>query len=361
MRCARADCKMCPLWLRAVDDPGGYEFRVLLLGSIGRKCAIATVGSLRCGTSAMLLVVLTWFLHSVRNFGPSMFSRIRPLLELIRFSHTVFALPFALLAAVLAWRERGTGFQVRELIGVLLCMVFARSAAMAFNRLVDRRIDAENPRTAGRHLPAGLLSVPAVAVFTGFCALAFIASTLLFLPNRWPIYLSVPVLAFLLGYSFAKRFTQWCHYWLAAALMLSPLAAWIAITGTLSWPPVLLAGVIFSWVGGFDIIYACQDTEFDRSNRLFSVPSRWGIPTALRIAMFSHLCTIACLFGLWWAADLGGVFLAGVALVSALLIYEHWLVRPDDLSRVGVAFFNVNAVISLGLLAVGLADIWMVG
>ncbi len=286
-----------------------------------------------------------------------MLNQLRQLLGMIRFSHTVFALPFALLSAALAWQH--TSFRWRDLFGILLCMIFARSAAMAFNRLVDRGIDAENPRTAARHIPTGILSVTAVTVFTVVCSIAFVASTLLFLPNRWPIYLSVPVLLFLLGYSYAKRFTVWCHYWLATALMLSPIATWIAITGTVDIAPVLLAAVIFFWVGGFDIIYACQDTDFDREKNLFSVPARWGIATSLRIAMFSHLCTIACLFGLWYVAGLGLVFLIGITCVAGLLMYEHWLVRPDNLTRVGVAFFNVNAIISIGLFVVGLADLWL--
>ncbi|QDT39632.1 UbiA-like polyprenyltransferase [Stratiformator vulcanicus] len=280
----------------------------------------------------------------------------RHFLGLIRFSHTVFALPFALLSAVLAWQEVPVRWP--DLFGIVLCMVFARSAAMAFNRLVDRRIDAANPRTAGRHIPAGLLSVPAVISFTGICVAGFVLSTLLFLPNWWPLILSVPVLAFLLGYSFAKRWTMWCHYWLAAALMLSPIAAWIAITGTIAWPPVLLAAVIFFWVGGFDILYACQDAEFDAEAGLNSIPARLGIRSALRIAAISHLCAVLGLFGLWYAADLGWLFLIGAIAISLLLIYEHALVRPDDLSRVNVAFFQVNAVISLGLLVIGAADIW---
>ena len=288
----------------------------------------------------------------------TMLARLRQLLELVRFSHTVFALPFALLAAVLAWRTRDTGFRLRELTGILLCMVFARSAAMAFNRLADRGLDAQNPRTANRHLPAGILNMATVTGFTVMCSIGFIASTLLFLPNLWPLYLSVPFLAFLLGYSYSKRFTVWCHYWLSAALMLSPIGAWIAIQGGLAWPPVLLAGVIFFWVGGFDIIYACQDVQFDRGTNLFSVPARWGIPAALRIALFSHAATVVCLFGLWAVADLGVIFLAGILAVSVLLAYEHWLVRPDDLTRIGTAFFNINAVISIGLFIVGLADLW---
>lgn len=285
-----------------------------------------------------------------------MLTALRRLLELIRFSHTVFALPFALLAAALAWRT--VPFRIQDLVGILLCMVFARSAAMAFNRIVDRRIDAGNARTAGRHLPAGLLSLPAVVLFTVLCCAGFVASTALFLPNHWPLILSTPVLAFLMGYSYAKRWTSLCHYWLSAALMLSPICVWIALTGTVTWTPVMLAAVIFFWVGGFDILYACQDVDFDRTQGLFSVPARWGVPTALRWAFVSHLLCIACLFGLWSIAGLGTIFLVGIVAVTALLLYEHRLVRPDDLSRINIAFFQVNAVISIGLLVVGLLDLY---
>ncbi len=282
---------------------------------------------------------------------------LRRFLELIRFSHTVFALPFALLASLLAWRE--TPFRWRDLAGILICMVCARAAAMAFNRLVDRDLDAHNPRTATRHLPAGLLSVPAVAAFTVVCSVAFIGATLLFWPNPWPLYLSVPVLAFLLAYSYTKRFTAWCHYWLSAALMLSPIAAWIAITGHVSATPLLIAAAVFFWVGGFDIIYACQDVDYDRSKGLHSIPTRWGVGRALRLAMLSHAVTVLCLLGVWHAAHLGPVFLTGVLLVAILLIYEHSLVRPDELGQVNQAFFQVNAVISLGLLLTTVADLWL--
>jgi 4-hydroxybenzoate polyprenyltransferase len=285
------------------------------------------------------------------------FGRVRRFLELIRFSHTIFALPFALLSAVLAWRT--VVFRWRDLVGILLCMVFARSASMAFNRIADRQIDAQNPRTAARHLPAGLLSLRVVVIFTAACAAGFVASTLLFLPNRLPLLLSVPVLAFLCGYSYAKRWTALAHYWLGAALMLAPIAAWIALAGDIAWPPVLLGLAVFFWVGGFDIIYACQDVDFDRSHRLSSVPARFGVPCALRIAALSHFLTVVCLVGLWWSAQLGPLFLTSVIAVGLLLAYEHWLVRPDDLTRINVAFFNVNAVISLGLFVVGLLDIWI--
>ncbi len=282
---------------------------------------------------------------------------IRQYLELVRFSHTVFALPFALFSAVLAWRT--VPFRWQDLFGILLCMVFARSAAMAFNRIVDRKFDALNQRTSKRHIPDGRLSLAGVICFTFGMSAAFVASTLLFLPNQWPLILSLPVLLFLLGYSYSKRFTALCHYWLSAALMLSPIAAWIAITGSLSWTPVLLAAVIFFWVGGFDIIYACQDYEFDQQQNLHSIPARCGIERALRIALLSHFLAAVSLFGLWHIAGLGPLFLVGVIVITCLLAYEHWLVRPDDLARVGVAFFHVNAVISLGLLVVGLADVWL--
>ncbi|GAB4144504.1 MAG: putative 4-hydroxybenzoate polyprenyltransferase [Planctomycetaceae bacterium] len=290
-------------------------------------------------------------------YNSDMFTRIRQLLELIRFSHTVFALPFALLSATLAWRERE--FRWQDLAGILLCMVFARSAAMAFNRLVDHKIDASNPRTVGRHLPAGLLPRSAVWIFTLITSAGFVASTLFFFPNRWPLYLSVPVLLFLLGYSFAKRWTAFSHYWLSAALMLSPLAVWIALGAEFAWTPVCLAAVIFFWVGGFDILYACQDADFDKTAGLRSIPARWGIPTALRIAMLSHAITVVCLFALWYLGGFGPIFLAGVILISGLLVYEHSLVRPDDLTRVNIAFFQVNAVISIGLFLVGLIDVLM--
>ncbi len=285
----------------------------------------------------------------------SVWQKLADLLSLIRFSHTVFALPFALLSALLAWQS--VPFQWTHLLGIVLCMVFARSAAMAFNRLVDRDYDARNPRTAGRHLPAGILSVRLTVGFTLICVVAFVASTLLFLPNPWPLRLSLPVLLFLLGYSYTKRWTALCHYWLSAALMLSPIAAWIAITGEIAAPPLWLAFTIFFWVGGFDILYATQDAEFDRAAKLHSLPSRLGVPNALRVAFLSHLLTIIGLFGFWWSSGLGLVFLGGVAMVSLLLIYEHRLVRPGDLSRINMAFFNLNAIISIGLLLAAIVDL----
>ena len=288
-----------------------------------------------------------------------MFRRVRLLLEMIRFSHTLFALPFALLAAVMAWRDGGQGsWRWQDLAGIVLCMVFARSTAMAFNRLVDRRLDAENPRTRSRHIPAGLLSVASVTAFALVCALSFVASTFLFLPNRWPLYLSAPVLAFLCGYSLTKRFTVLAHFWLGAAVMLAPIAAWIALKGELAWPPVVLGASVMLWVAGFDMIYACQDVETDAKLGLHSVPARFGVVGALRLAAICHLGMVGLLFSLPWVyPQLGWIYLAGIAVVSVLLVYEHWLVRPDDLTRVNLAFFHINAVLSVGLFVVGTLDL----
>jgi 4-hydroxybenzoate polyprenyltransferase len=315
-----------------------------------------------------------------------MFDVLRRTLEMIRFSHTLFAMPFALLAAVMAWTAPLAGtlsdvdladgttirvpFRIQDLLGILLCLIFARSAAMAFNRLVDRHLDAQNPRTANRHLPAGELSVAGVTWFTVANSAAFVLSTLLFWPNLLPPLLALPVLAILLLYSYTKRFTSLAHFWLGLSLMLAPVSAWIAIRG--QWliaqpadllPALILGGAVLAWVSGFDIIYACQDAEFDRRAKLHSVPARWGIARALRIAAGCHLVTILCLASLPWLAPqlgLGWLYLTGIVAVAVLLAYEHWLVRPDDLTRVNVAFFQVNAVISLGLLAVGSLDLlWL--
>jgi 4-hydroxybenzoate polyprenyltransferase len=291
-----------------------------------------------------------------------MLTATRRLLELVRFSHTLFALPFALLSAALAWNREGV-FRLLDLVGILLCMIFARSAAMAFNRLADRRIDALNPRTAGRHLPAGTLSAAAVTAFTVLCSAGFVASTLLFLvreePNYWPLYLSGPVLAFIFLYSLTKRFTALAHFWLGASLMLAPLSAWIAIRGLQDLTtPLLVGGAVFFWVAGFDILYACQDADFDREARLHSVPARLGVRTSLRLALACHAAMLG-LLGLLYATtpELGSVFLAGLVAIGVLLAYEHWLVRPDDLTRVNRAFFQVNAALSVGLLVLVLVQL----
>jgi len=258
-------------------------------------------------------------------------------------------------------------FRWQDLAGIVLCMVAARSAAMAFNRLADRRIDAENPRTKMRHLPAGTLSVGSVILFTLISSAVFVAGTLLFLPNRLPLYLAVPVLLFLLGYSYTKRFTALAHFWLGVALMLAPISAWIALRGeTLLTnpldilPALILGGAVLAWVAGFDIIYACQDADFDRRARLRSVPVLLGVAGALRLAAFCHLVTLALLAALPLVCPqvpLGWIYWSGVGVVAVLLTYEHLLVRPGDLTRVNIAFFNINAIISIGLFVVGAVDL----
>jgi 4-hydroxybenzoate polyprenyltransferase len=242
-------------------------------------------------------------------------------------------------------------------------MVFARSAAMAFNRLADRHIDAKNPRTAIRHLPAGTLTTATVWTFTIACCAGFVASTLLFYfrqpANLWPLYLCGPVLAFVLGYSLAKRFTSLAHFWLGAALMLAPVAAWIAVKGLTDMTvPLVLGAAVAFWVAGFDILYACQDADFDRAEGLHSVPAKFGVRASLRIAAACHAVMLALLVSLYFASPhLGAVYLAGLAAVGALLVYEHSLVRADDLTRVNRAFFHVNGVISVGLLVLVLVQL----
>ncbi|MFK8115303.1 MAG: 4-hydroxybenzoate octaprenyltransferase [Rubripirellula sp.] len=292
-------------------------------------------------------------------------------LGLIRFSHTIFALPFAALATVFAFAKplasgAHPAFRLRDLFGILLCMVLARSAAMAFNRLVDARIDAANPRTAGRHLPAGVFSSKQVWLFTLLCSLGFVAATAIFLPNWLPLLASVPVLLFLCGYSLAKRFTAAAHLWLGVALSLSPICAWVAIRGPESfasphdlWTPMVLAAAIAAWVTGFDIIYACQDAEYDAAVGLHSVPARFGVAGALKIAAGCHLVMLLLLALLPLVAGTAGVgwlFWAALLVIAGLVFRQHSLVSPDDLDRVNEAFFDTNATISVLLLVVGVVD-----
>jgi 4-hydroxybenzoate polyprenyltransferase len=307
-----------------------------------------------------------------------MFDKFKKLLEMIRFSHTIFALPFALLAAVMAWAAPAptgeVGFRWLHLIGILVCMVGARSAAMAFNRLADRAIDAENPRTAKRHLPSGELSVASVVGFTIISSLIFVAGTSFFLPNYLPLVVSLPVLGVLFGYSYTKRFTSLAHFWLGIALMLAPLCAWLAVRGGVvinhPWdlmPAVVLGLAVLFWVAGFDMIYACQDFDYDREKKLQSIPVRLGIGGALRLAAICHGIMIGLLVMLplveRWGGPclgLGWLYWVTVAAVALLLVYEHSLVRPDDLNRVNVAFFNVNAIVSIGLFVAVTLDLLVI-
>jgi 4-hydroxybenzoate polyprenyltransferase len=301
-----------------------------------------------------------------------MWARLKTLLEMIRFSHTVFALPFALLSAVMCWTVpdfQGVvpPFSEVHLLGIVLCMVFARSAAMAFNRIADRRMDAENPRTAARHIPAGELSLSSAVWFTVLNCAMFVAATLLFWPNQLPLILSLPVLGLLGLYSYTKRFTSLAHFYLGASLFLAPVCTWIALRGDLLSddmldivPAVVLGLIVMFWVGGFDIIYACQDIEFDKQAKLKSIPARFGVRGALRIAAVSHLLMIVAMVGLAFVSQMDGlgmIYYITVAAVAVLLTVEHCLVKPDDLGRVNIAFFQVNAIISIGLFLIVSLDL----
>lgn len=288
---------------------------------------------------------------------------IRTWAHMVKLSHSIFALPFALIATFLAGRNLpGRDFPYWGQIGlILICMVAARSVAMTFNRIVDAKIDAANPRTANRPLPAGKLTMPAAWMMLAIAAMTFFIGCLgfhLFYDNTWPILLSGPVLLYLCGYSFTKRFTRYSHFYLGSAIAFSPVAAWIAIhPHSVGWPAVLLLLSVATWIAGFDIIYACQDIEVDRREGLHSLPSRLGPAKALWVARGCHVITIIGLIGLGVLAELGWVYALGVGAAALLLIVENALVHPNDFSRVTLAFFTVNGVVSLVLSGAAITDI----
>jgi 4-hydroxybenzoate polyprenyltransferase len=275
-----------------------------------------------------------------------MLGRLRTVLEMIKFEHSVFALPFALVGALLAARVKLHSWPTfRQILWIVIAMVAARSAAMTINRIVDLRYDKENPRTKMRALPTGALSLSFAWAFTiGAVAVFFLAAWQL---NSVALELAPVALLILFLYSYTKRFTSWSHVFLGFALGISPAAAWIAITGALDWRMLILCAAVTLWVGGFDVLYACQDVQFDAEAGLFSVPQRFGVASALLISRTMHvgvvilLCWLAASFGLPWPAWLG------IAVVAALLGYEHSLVKPNDLSKLNAAFFTVNGYISM--------------
>jgi len=292
--------------------------------------------------------------------------------ELIRFSHTLFALPFAVWATALSlivpWPESlNTVSNVYwRWLGILLCMVFARSSAMAFNRWVDADIDGKNPRTSMRHIPAGSLTEGQVRAFWLLTSACFVLSCFLFWPNVLPVICSLPVLLFLWGYSYTKRFTFLCHAWLGFALMLAPVSAWIAMRGEVVqvFPLDLLPAVwiglsVLFWVTGFDIIYALQDEAFDRGAGLHSIPARMGVQLSLRIAAGLHgmmLVLLVSLAFLFPQLSLGGIYLTAVGAIAVLLIWEHRLANPQDLTKLNIAFFQINILISFLLMTAGIVD-----
>jgi 4-hydroxybenzoate polyprenyltransferase len=283
--------------------------------------------------------------------------KLRITLEMIKFEHSVFALPFALTGALLAVRGTGlTAAQVWAKIGwIVLAMVGARSAAMAFNRLVDAPIDARNPRTRMRAIPAGLVSRSFTWVFVMVsCAVLVFAAARL---NTMCLWLAPVALAVVLGYSYTKRFTSLSHLVLGFALGIAPAAAWIAVRGRLEAPILLLTAAVMLWTAGFDIIYSCQDYDFDRAEGLYSVPARLGIGPALWVARALHVVMVGLLGWLAAVLDLGALSFAGIVLVAALMVYEHSLVKPGDLSRINAAFFTVNGVVSVLFFVFWAADV----
>jgi 4-hydroxybenzoate polyprenyltransferase len=273
-------------------------------------------------------------------------NRIRTVLEMIKFEHSVFALPFALTGALLAARATRHGWPTwRQVLWIIVAMVAARSAAMTMNRIVDLRYDRENPRTQQRALATGALSVSFAGVFTLIAVAVFVLAT--WQLNPLALKLAPLALTILFFYSFTKRFTNWSHLFLGFALGISPAAAWIAIAGGLDMRMLILCAAVTLWVGGFDVLYACQDIDYDQRAGLYSVPKRFGIASALRIARGMHIGVVALLawlaagFALPWPAWLG------IAVVAALLAYEHSLVKADDLSKLDAAFFAVNGYISM--------------
>jgi 4-hydroxybenzoate polyprenyltransferase len=282
----------------------------------------------------------------------SLFDRVATYGRMIKFSHSVFALPFAL--ASFAFATSGT-LPLRTLLWVVVAMVGARSAAMGFNRLADHHLDALNPRTAARELPRGVLSRAQVWAFVIASAAALVLAAGML--NPLCLALSPVALLIVFGYSYTKRFTPLSHAALGLGLGIAPVGAWLAVRGAFSPVPVALSLAVLCWVAGFDVIYACQDADFDRAQGLHSLPARLGVARALRIARALHVLALLFLLSLWWLLPLHAVYLAGVAAVALLFAYEHSLVRADDLSRVDAAFFAVNGWISVGYLAVSLAAV----
>jgi len=271
--------------------------------------------------------------------------RIRTVLEMIKFEHSVFALPFALVGALLAARAGGALPTVRQILWIVAAMVGARSAAMTLNRLADIEYDRRNPRTAKRALPAGELSIGFAWMFTAVSSAVLILAA--WQLNPLALKLSPLALAILFFYSYTKRFTAWSHFVLGFCLGISPAAAWIAIRGSLDWRMLILCAAVTLWVGGFDVLYACQDVEFDKAAGLFSIPRKLGISRALEIARGMHVVMVILLAWLAWSFHLAWPAWVGIGVVAALLAYEHSLLKPNDLSKMNAAFFTVNGYISL--------------
>lgn len=272
---------------------------------------------------------------------------IRHYLSLVKFSHTVFALPFAIIGYFLGVEASGTNPDWTLFAKVLLCMVFARSAAMGFNRYIDRRFDEKNARTAVREIPAGIISPQAALIFVVLMSAAFVTTT--WFINPLCFYLSPVALAVILGYSITKRFTWLCHLVLGVGLSLAPIGAYLAVTGVFDWLPLFFSFAVLFWTAGFDIIYALQDEEFDRSEELFSIPVWLGKKKALQLSVFLHCITAAFILAAGFNMQAGLFYWIGAAIFLIMLVYQHSIVKPDDLSRVNLAFGTTNGIASVVL------------
>jgi len=289
----------------------------------------------------------------------ALITKIKTLGEMIKFSHTIFAFPFALMGVVLASLETGAPPTFGQVFWICLAMVGARTAAMGLNRIIDARIDAKNPRTVTRHIPAGTVSLKEAWVFVGAAILLFFVSA--WMLNPLCFYLSPVALGLFVLYAYCKRFTSLAHVVLGICLAGAPIGAWIALRGDLGWPVIALGLAVLFWVAGFDVFYALQDLDFDRSQGLHSIPSRLGVMRSIVLVRVFHVAMVFLLLALFFGTELGLVYLFGVAVVIALLLYEHSLVRSDDLSRLDAAFFNMNGYISVAIFLFTLLDALLQG
>ncbi len=276
---------------------------------------------------------------------PNIFRSLNRYLSLIKFSHTVFALPFAFIGFTMAIVQQHSGFAWSLLIKMLLCMVFARSAAMAFNRYLDRNFDALNPRTAQREIPAGIIKPTHALAFTIINCILFVATT--WFINILCFYLSFVALFIILFYSYTKRITALCHLVLGLGLSLSPIGAYLSVCGHFALVPIIFSLIVLTWVSGFDIIYALQDEAFDKSNDLYSIPSFFGIPKALKISTQLHIISGILVLAAGYYGQLNWLYWIGAAIYLGLLVYQHLLVKPKDLGKVNMAFANTNGLASV--------------
>lgn len=285
-----------------------------------------------------------------------MIQKITQYLSLIKFSHTVFALPFAFIGFFLAIHSGQATFSIQKLVMVILCMIFARSAAMGFNRYIDRTFDAKNPRTAVREIPAGVISANAALAFVIICSISFVVCT--YFINKICLYLSPVALVVVLGYSYTKRFTPLCHLILGLGLSLAPIGAYLALTAQFAFVPLLFSVLVFLWVSGFDIMFALQDEDFDRSQGLRSIPVLLGTKDALRLSEVLHAIAAIVVLACFYFGGFHWLFAIGAAVFIGLLIYQHSIVKPNDLSRVNLAFGTVNGIASVVFCIFACADMY---